>query len=223
MKYFFIYSFLAVGMIFQAACQKTDEQMGNGNGKPTFFATPEEAATKAKSDLLAVLRSARNVSLGLNQSALESSQPARPIQHYQVTFEQLLSGQGAAFSALRGNEMGMVVPFVADNKVVTVAEIGKHEKGWSVASLVDKNVTDELNALRRAAPEAAQGEITIYDLPHSGLKVYEVPGGMLHTSYPGFALEQGVPADRLLEVLKRDAAEFQRQHGEALKARKLVR
>ena len=169
------------------------------------------------------MRSARNVSLSLDQAALESSQPAPLMQHYQITFDQLLSAEAAAFSTLRGNEMGMVVPLVAANNVVTVAEIAKHEKGWSVSSLADKNVTEELNAVRRAAPEAAQGGIAIYDLPHSGVKVYEAPGGLLHTSYPGFSLAQGVTADRLLEVLRRDAAQFQRQHGDDLKARKLVR
>ena len=45
----------------------------------------------------------------------------------------------------------------------------------------------------------------------------------LSTNYTGFNLREPVPAERLLPVLKQDAAEFQRKYGDELKRQRVVR
>jgi len=217
MKRLFTYTSLTLTLLCAFACEKqraTTKATG-----PTFFSAPDEAANKAKSDLLSILRSRKNVDLGVDEAALAKSQPAKLIKHYQITFEQLLSADSAAtFGNLAQNEMATVVPFVSDNSVVTVAEVAKDDKGWRVTSLV--------NALRAITGETSQDEITIYDLPHSAVKVYGIKkdnSEMFYSDYPGFNVREGVSAERLLSVVKGDAAEFQRNYGAALKEQKVVR
>jgi len=223
MKRVFIYIGLAVAIFYGSACQRMEKEAK----QPTHFSTPEEAANKAKSDLLAVLRSGQKIALGVEEPTIEKSQPATPIKQYQITFEDLLSAD--TFTNLARNEMATVVPLVADGNVATIAEVAKDEQGWKVVSLADKSLSTELDVVRKAA--GSQAEVVIYDLPHSGIKVYgltqnaagQPSGAVFYTNYPGFNLGEAVPAERLLPVLKRDAAEVQQKYGEELKRQKVVR
>jgi hypothetical protein len=225
MKHLFTYTSLTLTLLCAIACEK-QRATTNATG-PNSFSTPEEAANKAKSDLLSILRSRKNVDLGVDEAAVEKSQPARLIKHYQITFEQLLTADSAAtFGNLAQNEMATVAPFVSDNTVVTIAEVAKDDKGWRVTSLVDQGVSNDLNALRTVPGETSQDEITMYDLPHSAVKVYGIKkdnSEMFYSDYPGFNVREGVSAERLLSVVKVDAAEFQRNYGAALREQKVVR
>jgi hypothetical protein len=219
MKRILIYFGLTMAVLFSMGCKKEGEQR-------SYFSTPQEAANKAKNYLLTVLRSRKDIALGLEQQTIEKSQPAVPIRQYQITFEDLASADN--FMALRKNELATVVPLVADGTVATVVGVAKEEAGWKIASLADKNVASEVDVVQKAT--GRRGQIVIYDLPHSGEKVYAVMqpatgggGTALYTNYTGFNLREAVPAERLLPVLKQDAAEFQRKYGEELKRQRVVR
>ena len=219
MKRILIYFVLPMAVLCSMGCQKEA-------GQRTYFSAPQEAANKAKNDLLTLLRSRQDIALGLEQQTIEKSQPAAPVKHYQITFEDLAAAD--SFIALRRNEMGAVVPLVADGTVATVVGVSKDEAGWKIASLADKSLSSELDVVRKAV--GPQAEIVIYDLPHSGEKVYAAmqpaTGGgvsVLYTNYTGFNLREPVAAERLLPVLKQDAAEFQRKYGEELKRQRVVR
>jgi hypothetical protein len=214
-----IYFIVTMAVLFSMGCKKEGEQR-------RYFSTPQEAANKGKNDLLAVLRSRRHIALGLEEQTIEKSQPAAPIKQFQITFEDLASAD--SFSALRQNELATVVPLVADGTVATVVGLAKGEAGWKVAFLADRSLSSELDVVRKAVGPPV--EIVIYDLPHSGEKVYAAMqpatgggGTMLYTNYPGFNLSEPVPTERLLPVLKRDAAEFQRKYGDELKRQRIVR
>jgi len=225
MKCLLTYTSLTLTLLCAGACEK-QRATTNATG-PNSFSTAEEAANKAKTDLLSILQSGKNMNLGVDEAALAKSQPTRLVKHYQITFEQLLTADSAAtFGNLAQNEMATVVPFVSDNSVVTIAEVAKDDKGWRVTSLVDQSVSNDLNALRTITGETSQDEITIYDLPHSAVKVYGIKkdnSEMFYSDYPGFNVREGVSAERLLSVVKGDAAEFQRNYGAALKEQKVVR
>jgi hypothetical protein len=219
MKRILIYLGLTMAVLCSMDCKKEGKQ-------PTFFATPQEAANKAKNDLLTVLRSRKEIELGLEQQTIEKSQPAAPLKQYQITFEDLAAAD--SFTALQRNELAMIVPLVADGTVATVVGVAKGEAGWKVASVADKSLSSEVDVVRKAV--GPQAEIVIYDLPHSGEKVYAAMqpatgggGTVLYTNYTGFNLREPVPAERLLPVLKQDGAEFQRKYGEELKHQKVVR
>jgi hypothetical protein len=225
MKSIFILPICALAMVSVSACQRASE-MDNGTAGTVFFSTPEEAANKAKSDLLTLSRSHRELALDVDAGALERSQPAQPMKQYQITFDELLAAD--SFARFTGNELATVVPFVADDNVVTTAEVAKDEKGWRIAGLSDKTLAEEINTVRRAV--GAQSEIVIYALPHAQSKVYGVvsaaagdaTGANLYTSYPGFSFKEPVSAERLLSVLKTDAAQFREKYGDALKKQKLT-
>ena len=219
MKRILIYFGLTMALLCSVGCQKKA-------GQGAYFSTPQEAANKAKSDLLTVLRSRKDIALGLEQQTIEKSQPSTPIRHFQITFEDLASAD--SFTALRRNELATVVPLVADGAVATVVAVAKDEAGWKIASLADKSLASEVDVVRKAA--GPQTQIVIYDLPHSGEKVYAAMqpatgggGTILYTNYTGFNLKEPVAAQRLLPVLKQDAAEFQRKYGDELKRQRVVR
>ena len=219
MKRILIYLGLTMTLLCSVGCQKKAAQA-------TYFSTPQEAASKAKNDLLAVLRSRNDIALGFEQQTIEKSQPAAPMLQYQVTFEDLAAAD--SFNTLRRNALAAVVPLVADGTVATVVGVAKSDAGWKVASLADKSLASEVDVVRKAV--GPQAQIVIYDLPHSGEKVYAAMqpatgggGSVLYTNYTGFNLREPVPAERLLPVLKQDAAEFQRKYGEELKRQRVVR
>ena len=218
MKRILIYFSLTLAMLCSMGCQK-------GAGR-THFSAPQEAANKAKNDLLAVLRSRKEIALGLDEQTIEKSQPATPVKQYQITFEDLASAD--SFIALRRNQQALVVPLVADGTVATVVGVAQEEAGWKIAFLADKSLSRELDVVRKAV--GLQTEIVMYDLPHSGEKVYAAMqpatgggGAVLYTNYTGFNLREPAPAQRLLQVLKQDAAEFQRKYAEDLKRQRVVR
>ena len=219
MKRILIYLGVTMAVLFSMGCKKEGEQR-------SYFSTPYEAANKAKNDLLIVLRSRKDIALGLEQQTIEKSQPAALVRQYQITFEDLASAD--SFTALRRNELETIVPLVADGTVATVVGLAKGEAGWKIASIADKRLSGELDVVRKAVGPTA--EIAIYDLPHSGEKVYAAMqpatgggGTTLYTNYTGFNLKEPVPAERLLSVLKQDAAEFQRKYGDELKRQRIVR
>lgn len=227
MKCVLLSAFLTLGLL---ACQPKQQPVTAGNNKPPSFSTAEEAANDAKSNLLTVLRTRKNINLGLDEAAVEKSQPGKPIRHYQITFGELVSADATIFTKAR-NEIATVVPLVADNKVVTIAAVGKDAAGWSVASVVDKGISDDLNQLQRVNQDASQGPVTIYDLPHSSVRIYAVTkaGGSVeagaatfYTNYPGFSMQDGIAAERLLLALQRDAVEFQRKYGDEIAKQTLV-
>ena len=158
------------------------------------------------------------------------SPPGKPIKHYQITFDELVSADATIFTKVR-NEIATVVPLIADNKVVTIAGVGKDAAGWSIASVVDKGISNDLNLLWRVSQDASPGPVTIYDLPHSSLRIYAVTKAnssgeagptTFYTNYPGFNMQEGVAAQRLLPPLQRDAAEFQRKHADEIAKQALV-
>jgi hypothetical protein len=219
MKRVLIYFGLTMAVLLGMGCKKEGDQR-------SYFSTPQEAASKAKNDLLTVLRSRKEIALGLEQQTIEKSQPSTPIRQFQITFEDLASAD--SFTALRKNELAIIVPLVADGTVATVVGMAKGEAGWRVASLADKSLASQLDVVRKAVGPVA--EIAIYNLPHSGEKVYAAMqpatgggGTILYTNYTGFNLREPVPAERLLPVLKQDAAEFQRKYGDELKRQRMVR
>lgn len=219
MKRILIYFGLTMAVLFSMGCKKEGEQR-------SYFSTPQEAANKAKNDLLTVLRSRKDIAFGLEEQTIEKSQPAGLIRQFQITFEDLASAD--SFTALRQNELTTIVPLVADGAITTVVGLAKSEAGWRVASLADKSLASELDVVRKAVGPATQ--IVIYNLPHSGEKVYAAmqpatagAGTMLYTNYRGFNLREPAPAERLLPVLKQEAAEFQRKYGDELKRQRLVR
>ncbi len=214
----------ALMLLCTFACDRGGQRPKTDGMGSTSFATAEEAISKAKADLLSILRSGNGLALGVDEAALTRSQPEALIPHYQITFEQLATAD--SFASLSSNALATVVPFASDNAVTTIVQVAKDEKGWRVTALADSKLADDLNALRGAVGDTSQAEVTIYALPHASTRVYGVKKEgkeLFYSDYPSFSVAQGVAAELILPSIKRDAAEFQKIHGAALKEKKLVR
>lgn len=218
----------AILILALLGCQHKEQPVSSDDDKPPSYSTAEEAARSAKTDLLTVLRTQKNINLGLDETAVEKSTPGKPIKHYQVTFDELASADATTFGKAR-NEIATVVPLVAGNRVVTIVGTNRDAAGWSVASIVDKGISEDLNLLWGAT--ASQAAVSIYDLPHSSVRVYAVSKAAdsgeasaltFYTNYPGLNMQEGVEAERLLPLLQRDAAEFQRKHADEIAKQALV-
>jgi hypothetical protein len=203
-----------------------DQKKGMSQSTPKYYATENEAIEKAKSDLLSIIRTSKGLSLGVDEKALQEAKPGIAVKQSNIDFEKLLTADStSSFEGIKKGEMATIFPLVAGDRVVTVVELNKDEKGWSIAGLAGKSIANDLNTIKIAVgPEA---EISVYDIPNLQVKVYGVKkdgAEIFYTDYGGqFSLRQGVNASQLMPVLAKAAQEFQRLYGDELKKQRLVK
>jgi hypothetical protein len=202
-----------------------EQQKGMSQSNPQYFTTPEEAIKKAKADLMAVVQSNPGVAPGVSVKTLESAEAAPPVKQVVLDFDKLLASDStSAFDALAKSEKSIVYPMISGGKVLTIVELYKSEKGWSVTSLGSKSTAQDLDIIKTV--NGTDAAITIYEVPNLQLKVYGVRKNgteQFFINYDKFSLRQGVSAAQLLPVLKAAAAEFNRNFGDSIKKQRLVR
>ena len=223
MKKFFIYATLMAVMISAFACNQT-KQMNNQNQKQSF-GTPEEAAKKGRDDLLTVARQHKEINTGIDTAALEKATAGKVIRQAVLSFDKLLSADTTRdMNTIVQEESNQAVPFINGNEVITIVEVKKSGKGWEVAALGNKQLSDDLTALGITGDSL--NNVTVYEVPNLKTKVYGVRKGdneLFYTNYKNvLSLRQGVSASVVLSILKKDAIEFQRKFGDSLKKGKLV-
>jgi hypothetical protein len=198
----------------------------DGKGEKQIFASAEEAASKARADLLVVLRGEAKLSAGVDAASVERSQPGQPIERYDVSFEKLLEAEPTAgLDSLVAEGKDTVVPLVADGNVVTIVQVRRDPAGWRVVGLTGKEIADDLATLRTVVgdPDAS---ITIYEVPNLDARIYRVKqteSDRPFTRYGGRSLREPMATDALVAVLKQDAIAFQAEYGERLKKGPLVK
>ena len=209
-------------------CKKRDTSMMNEGSQPQHFPTAEQAVAKAKADLLAVLRSGRDVNLGVDTSTLERAKPAKAVRRVELDFAKLLVADSTAdLGSLVKEERNSVVPLVADDQVATIVEVNHTAEGWRVIGLAGKDIATDLNAVLKGAGGAGQVETTLYEVPNLQARVYGVRREGTESLYVDyrdrFTIGRAVTAAQLVPVLKADALEFEKQYGDSLKSQRLVR
>ena len=191
------------------------------------FATAEQAAAKAREDLLEVLRGKAGLQAGVETERVERAQPAAPIERFDVSFDKLLAAESLTrFAALVDAPRDTVVPLVADGNLVTIVTIKHDAPGWRIVGLTDKALTDDLAAVRAAS--GGEDATAIYEVPNLDVRVYAVASGegeRLFTNYPArrFSLREPLSTDALVPALRLDARAFQEKYGVTLQREKLLR
>lgn len=203
-----------------------DQQNGMSQSTPKYYPTAKEAIQQAKSDLLAVLKLNKDLAIGVDEKTLQSAEAGDAVRQINLDFNKLINADSTGdFEKMAAGEMSTVYPMVAGNRVITIVEIGKNEKGWSVTGLGGKSTAQDLDIVRTAVGSGAV--ISIYDVPNLQTKVYGVKKDgveLFYTNYGDrFSLQQGVTAAQLIPVLKAAALEFNRRYGDELKKQKLVK
>lgn len=188
------------------------------------FRTSEQAVSKAKSDLIQVLETRKDLNLGINLSKIRKAQQARPFRHVEVDFGKILVADSvASLMDIAASDKGMIAPFVLDNEVVGIVKIGKVSNGWNVIGLGNKAITDDLN--RTGLVRREEVPVTLYEVPNLQLMIYGVKGDReeeYHTNFERFTLKDSVTISELYPVMRQRALEFNKQFGNELKRTKLV-
>lgn len=211
------------------ACgEKTD---GNGNGgqnQQPAFATPEEAVENAKKDFLEILKTGQDFNLGVDAATLERAEAGELLRYMDLDFAKIMQADSTTtFDQLTSSERTSIVPMAVDGNVATIVELTQDDKGWRVAGLAGTETTNELNVVYNAISDTVSNTITVYEIPNLNGKIYGVNNGsedLYYTNYGDkFSLRQGVTAQVLLAVLREDAIIFQREYGDLIKGKGLLK
>jgi hypothetical protein len=202
---------------------------GNGGDTPRTFATAADAAKAAQADMIAAMEKGA-VNFGVDKERLRSAAPGAAIMRQPLKWEALLqanaldSSGGGTLDKLAAGDPVTLVPLVNGADVVTVVGLRGEDGGkFGIGSLGDKQISQELDMVMKVAAGAS---VAIYEVPNLQATIYAVrgqQGEMYFTSYGGNSIREGMSAARLLPLLQRDAAVFERNFGDQVKKEQLVR
>ena len=213
---------LSIILIF-SSCQS---QEGEGEmNEPKIYKTPEDAAANAKSDLIQVLETDKNIDLGIDVAKLRKAELVRVAKYQEVDFEKILTTESVqSLSEISFPHKSMVAPFVLDDKVVGVAEVTEVSDGWKVSGLGNKPITDDINTTRVNLNNDL--EVIIYEVPNLQIYIYGVRKGAVETYYlnfDNFTLKDSTALKTFYPVVRESSIRFHKEFGEQLKKEKLVK
>jgi hypothetical protein len=204
------------------------DQRGDGDGdmnEDKTFKTPEEAVQKAKSDLIEVLETNKDISLGIDVARLRNADAGKLIRYAEADFERILNTDSLkSLSEIAASDRSMLSPYVNDNEVVAIAEIKEVTNGWKIAGLGNEALTDDLNRIGIAS--GMEKTAVIYEIPNLHILIFAVrdtAGESYYLNYERFNLQQSVSISDFYPVIKREAMRFNKEFGDQLKKEKLVR
>jgi hypothetical protein len=216
MKNSFFFLPIIATILFLAACGDRTTTEGDATipadpANTPIYATPTEAANKAKADLLAVLRQQPDINLGVDAETLAAATAGAPIKQQQLDFDRLLQQDSTTrFESLVQEALPTVMPLRSEQQVVTVVSIVAVEEGYQLAELAGQALTQDLNRVM-AATQVSTEYIEIMQVPNLQATIYAVNvDGYIsyHTRYNGLPIAEGLDENYLLEILGRDARRF---------------
>lgn len=185
-----------------------------------------EVVNKGKQDLLEVLKSGRDLNLGVSAEELEGASAGTPVKRQVLQFDALMKlDSNSRLSDMVDKEASMtsIVPFVKGSEVVTVVEVAEAKGELRLAGLGGMSLSSDLSAVMRAS---GSKNITAYEVPNLQTMIYAVgedKGVKYYTSFQGNSIRQAVPASLLLPAVQAAAERFQKEYGSALQKEQLVR
>jgi hypothetical protein len=219
-------AFLLLSFIFIFYSCTNQEGEGEGEmNEQKIFKTPDEAIAQAKSDLIQVLETNKDLDLGIDIEKLRNAEPVEPARYAEVDFEKLLRSENVlSLSDISSPPKSMIAPFVLDNGIVGVAEVGEVPDGWKITGLGNKPITDDLNTTGIVLDKEAV--ITIYEVPNLQLFIYGVRKETSETYYLNFSeftLRDSIDLKAFYPALRESSIRFNKEFGDKLKKEKLVK
>ena len=215
---------LSVIFVFYSCSNQEGEEEGEMN-EQKIFTTPEEAVAKAKSDLIQVLETNKDLDLGIDVAKLRNAEAVRLVQYAEVDFEKILSTDTVrSLSEITFPPKSMIAPFVLENNVVGVAEVGKVRDGWKVVGLGNRPITEYLNATRVTFNNNAA--VTIYEVPNLQIFIYGVKKDASETYYLNFGdftFKDSTALGAFYPAVRESSIRFHKEFGDRLKKEKLVK
>ena len=217
-------AFLLLSFIFVFYSCTNQEGEGEMN-EQKIYKTPGEAIAKAKSDLIQVLETNKDLDLGIDVEKLRNAEPVEPARYAEVDFDKLLRSENIlSLSDISSPPKSMVAPFILENTVVGVAEVGEVPDGWKIVGLGNKPITDDLNTTRIMLDKEAA--VTIYEVSNLQLFIYGVKKEASETYYLNFSeftLKDSTGLKAFYPILRESSIRFNKEYGDKLKKEKLVK
>lgn len=231
MKSYLFFTAILLSAVFIQACgkrgtsQQSDTQPADPASSPVFT-TPAEAAQKAQSDLLDILRLQPDLRLGVDAAALAAATPADPIAQRELDFNRLLAADSTAtLRDLSAQALPTIVPLQAEQRVVTVVGVNQTDQGWQVVELAGEGLTQDLNQVLRITG-ATTKDVAIYQVPNIQATVFAVTRDgrtTYHTRHDEMPLAEGMEEGAVLMLLGRSARLFEERFGAEVLKQRLVR
>ncbi len=189
------------------------------------FKTPQEAANHGKADLLEVLKTGRDLNIGVTAEQLANSTPGKAISKKALNFDKLLNLDNAqSLKEVEGDALNTVVPMLVNGKVVTVIDVKESNGNWVVAGLGGLSTSNDLSVVLAATNNA---EIVIYEVPNLQSTIYMVVNNGQEMYYTTLKENQSLrtPISRaeLFPMLQEQARAFEAEWGAKVKEGNLVR
>lgn len=215
----------ALLMLTAISCTNMDNNNSadaQDGGKPKIYATATEAAVAAKDDMLKAMET---VDFGINGDKLRNAAPGAPVYRYELDWNALLKADSASTPEnMAAHGAVTIVPLINKDEVITVVSLMEDNGQYGIGGLGDKQISNELDMVRRADSLGMQGEVSIYNVPNLQATIYTVKGSnMYYTSYNNNSIRQGIIGPELVKLLKADAMDFEKRFRDELKKGDLVK
>jgi len=182
-----------------------------------------EAINKGKSDLQEVIaKTGEQFNFGINANDVKNSRPASAVPYREINIDRLLDYNQQGINGLLNPELKKIVPLMKGNTVLTTVGISDKKQGrYQVTDLINHQYHNELNQLPEEAKQNNFRDLKIVYVPNLNTTVYTA-NGKSYTSYKGRSLRESIDTEELLQILKRDAIEFERKYGNQIRDGKLL-
>lgn len=214
------YRKIKVGFLAVVVCVSS-ALSGQNNDKAIM-----EAANKGKQDLMEVLKSGRDINLGVSADDLGNAQAGTPVAHQVLSFDRLIKADSTSLLADMVDKeasASSIVPLMNGGNVVTVVTVANMKGEYKVVGLGGMSSANDLNTVMKAS---GSKRITAYEVPNLQTVIYAVNQQgqeMYYTSFEGNSLRRPMTAALLLPAVQAAAARFQKEYGAALQKGELVK
>jgi hypothetical protein len=214
-------------LLLAAACGTGTTQTPGGTPAPSqanTMKTPDEAARKVLESLPQLVTEANYKSMGFaSLDEVRSAQLGVSVPRRTVSYQQLLNYQpGAPLRSLFASEEQMVYAIQAAQQVRTTAIVSRRGDSWQISSVGDGYLANLFST--------AGTNFEIISIPGLNLEFAGVREGEEFTlipaqDYPQLQFTRGtrIPSAKALPLIVAHAREFDKQYGEEIRRRRLVK
>lgn len=200
---------------------------GQTSDSPRYFPDSETAVKKATSDLFEIINSREEFNFGINPKELHKASIGTMIPNSELNFNTLLKADiETNISRMADKPKNQLFPLISENRVITVVELRKEEKGWLIRGFSSQGIVNELNTIIESLRSFDKTTIRKYEVQNLNTNIYVVKTdnkSLMYSNYKNvFSLKEPVKSARIMSVLQEDAKKFQKEFGDILQKKRLV-